>query len=90
MECKHAYQALSDTKQRSRYDREQVLSHNPCLFTDFAPAEQLSGLCYGNCEPACLAPNQLTGGRTAPRTGAARGDLIRRMCSAQRQGQAGG
>ena len=28
MECKHAYQALSDTKQRSRYDREQVLSYN--------------------------------------------------------------
>ena len=24
MECKRAYQALSDTKQRSRYDREQV------------------------------------------------------------------
>ena len=31
MECKHAYQALSDTKQRSRYDREQVLSHDPPL-----------------------------------------------------------
>lgn len=25
MECKRAYQALSDTQQRSRYDREQVL-----------------------------------------------------------------
>ena len=31
MECKHAYQALSDTKQRSRYDREQVLSHDSPL-----------------------------------------------------------
>ena len=29
MECKRAYQALSDTQQRSRYDREQVvLAHN--------------------------------------------------------------
>ena len=27
MECKRAYQALSDTKQRSRYDREQVIKH---------------------------------------------------------------
>lgn len=48
MECKHAYQALSDTRQRSRYDREQVLSHELHLSPNFAPAEQLSGLCSGD------------------------------------------
>ena len=73
MECKHAYQALSDTKQRSRYDREQVLSHDTHLPPDFAPAEQLSGLCYSDCGPACLASMQLTGGGMAPRTGGGMG-----------------